>query len=253
MGVSTLLVVLNLAASFRDTPIEQRCEALSSFVASRGFEPKGCSEGNGVGGAQYVLFFDGKAKDGLPKKYRLMTTFEGDGPAEIKLCDAGKTPLECKEKLQEVLPTAQTWIQEKPSSKRIYGLSYGDFMREIIAYKGRYPTTIDGKTGLVKFKLTPDGGPTTGRVTFEPPVDGDFLKCLDCSDVKCLNEELRYRFDDRLFSLTKTGKGKPAEDPPASENYGVGWVIKGPTPLSASGAWDFVCGVTRYSLESVNL
>ena len=239
MGLNSLIFALTSAASlpsFRDVALEDRCVALAQFVGAleateKTYRPGGCGEGNGLGGALYT--FDFKLGE-LATDHRLTVAFEGDGPVKV-VAKPSRDPLE---------KAVAKWVGALPTALTIYGQTYDVFVKGVLAYQGYFPALKGDKPTTLKFQLVPDADPRTGKVRFDAKVDPDFLKCFSCEDAKCLNEEVRYQFQERFFGLIRK----------AADTYGAGWIIQGPLPIGAGGtAWKFVCGVSRYSLENVNL
>lgn len=238
MGPIPAVLALTLAASlpsFRDASLESRCDALANFVAEaeaaeKAFKVSSCAEGNGVGGATYTLEF----KLGEPAQdFRLTIEYRGE---EAKA--SVKPPRDALEK------AVAQWAQAKPQKITIYGKSYDDFVKGVLAYKGYYPALKGDKPTTLKLELIPGPDPKAGQVRFGDKVDWEIMKCFDCTDAKCLNDGISFSFQDRFFVMTRK----------AGDNYGAGWIIQGPVPIATGGtAWKFVCGVSRYSLENVTL
>jgi hypothetical protein len=145
---------------FLDTPLEQRCEALSAYVSTfetetqktAAYRAGGCGEGNGLGGASYT--FDFKVGDA---NHRLTLTWEEGGPVKVSV----KPP---REPLEQAV--AQ-WAGAKPTVLRIYGKTYDEFVKGVLAYQGFYPILKKDKPATIKFKLVPDPDPKQGRVVFD--------------------------------------------------------------------------------------
>lgn len=239
LGTLPTVFTLTLAASlpsFRDAALEARCDSLKTFVsgqfpADKAFKAGACGEGNGVGGALYTLDF--RLGD-HPPEYRLTIAFDDGAPVKVAI----KPPLEGLEQ------AVSLWARSPSTSLTIYGKSYDDFVKGMLAYDGYYPATKGDKATALKFQLVPDKDPKEGRIKLGGRADSEFLRCFDCPDAKCVEDEVRYQFRDRFFALVRK----------ASENFGAGWIIQGPLPVGVGGQpWKFVCGVTRYSLENVEL
>lgn len=225
-----------LAASFRDAPLELRCDALAAFVGdwAKAHLPKGayaegpCAEGSGLGGARYTLDF----KTGNDEQ-RLDVWFKEDGLTEVRF--APKDPA-----LKPLADAATAWLTAKPTAVRIYGQDYGAFVRSFAPGKAELPLGkgAGAKTLVVTLEPQKPGEAETGKATVSGALDAGLLKCFKCDDAKCLGE-VRYRFEDRLFALTRDA----GEEGPV----GAAWVIEGPKPAD----WRFVCGVSRYSLQKL--
>jgi hypothetical protein len=179
---------------------------------------------------------------------------------QAKAAQAAKLFYDFHPHMSHLLPTLDRWIKGKQTQKKIYGLDYADFITKIQNHKDGFPITNDEVNGIVKFTLEPPNknhASTSGRVNFSGPVPASFLNCFKCPDVACLNSEVLYRFEDRLFSLTRSiasPESKAKKTRSIDMNYGVGWIIQGLDPLGKnSQPWKYVCGVSRYSLQNVNL
>ncbi len=239
MHPSPIVLALALAASlpsFRDASLESRCEALANFVAhaeaqDKSFKAGSCAEGNGVGGATYTFDFKlgGKAEN-----HRVTVAFDGESPVKVSV----KPPRDALE------AAVAKWAGAKPQATTIYGKTYDAFIQGVLAYKGYFPALKGDKPTTLKLELLPGPDPKTGKVRFPDKVDWEILKCFQCTETKCLDDQVTYAFLDRFFVLTRK----------AADNYGAGWIIQGPEPIATGAtAWKFVCGVSRYSLENVTL
>ena len=240
---------------FRGASLERRCEALRSFfrwfggeLAAPVLNSGSCGEGSGLGGAHYT--FDFKMTNARKTHaYRLDFSLE-DASSQISLCDADSVPVQCPPSLSgdlgfydakavELLPTLTAWINAKSSPPTIYGKDYDGFVADIISAEEEFPLDEGGKIPPLKLRFVAGADRKTGQVRFTSPVAAEFLRCLQCRDIACLNEEVRYRFDDRFLALSR-------------RDFTAGWLIEVLKPLGkAAGTWKFVCGVSRYSLESL--
>ncbi len=241
---------------FRGASLEKRCDALRDFfkwfaagLAAPILNPGGCGEGSGLGGAHYT--FDFKMTNARKTHaYRIDFSLEEAGTSQISLCDADSVPVQCPASLSgelgfydakaaELLPAVTSWINAKSAPPTIYGKDYESFVADVVSAESEFPLDKDGKIPPVTLRLVAGADRKTGQVRFTSPVAPELLRCLQCRDVNCLNDEVHYRFDDRFLALSR-------------QDLTAGWLIEGLNPTGkGDGAWKFVCGVSRYSLESL--
>lgn len=249
------------SAAFREVSLEARCPALAAEVQSlseaklgRGrYQALGCAEGNGLGGARYSLDFKLSKDSGTWRRFRIDAAYDDQDAPLVRLCDTGRTPPDCShgaskafEEMgtgaKQVLTALEAWLAAKATSKMIFGKPYAAFVEEVVAEGRDYPIKGAATAGKVRLKLTSraSGQPESGRVTALGDVAPEFLACFHCKTSACLSDEVRYQFEDRFFSLVR-------EDKQSGKTFGAGWIIEGQDVAS----WSYVCGVSRYSLQSV--
>jgi hypothetical protein len=253
--------------SLRDASLEKRCEALAAYVREHArsqlkeaaYRSSSCSEGNGLGGARYALDFKLGNGEDSPRSFRLEIAYKDGGASEVRLCDITEASHLCSDgkqgelakvlgelhpKAEGLLPAVAAWATAKQTEHTVYGIDYKEFVKGMLAWQDGFP--LKGKVQTVRIRLEPEVGddPTRGKARFEGDVDADFLRCFDCADLKCLNDGVRYRFEDRFFTLSREAA------PASGRALGASWIIEGPKPLAASvAAWRFICGASRYSLS----
>ena len=125
----------------------------------------------------------------------------------------------------------------------MYGMEYSEFVKSIIKTKSGMPINTAKKILALNFELIPDSkkNPEIGAIKFSALPHSSFLKCFECTSLKCINS-LRYTFRDRYMNISS----------PSKKNYTAGWIIEGKDPMGTNGKkWSYSCGASRYSLQSL--
>jgi len=167
-----------------------------------------------------------------------------------------------------LLPTTNAWVAAAQTRSIIFGQPYADFVKKQLMPSAGFPVQDAGRMASVKFTMSPASAknPTSGTVSFTSPPDPSFMKCFSCDTVECMNTGVTYKFADRFLYLTRVTPGQPsagktttATKPsvPTSANQdgepiGAGWIILASEPYqNGKPAWRYICGVSRYSLQTI--
>jgi hypothetical protein len=284
----------DLPPSFRDVSIELRCDALSAFVnvfasdnlSDLGYKELGCSEGNGIGGANYVLEF--KFRDVADvKAYSLQIDIDGKNVPKTKLCMQSTNETICSQtftqipisevshfaasndtnlalvnrnylqptkKLTSLLPTVISWVSAEQRFVRIFGRDYDAYVNGKVKKPWELPVNIRDQASRLKVELTPSKASNSeGSIKLLDELPTELRSCLDCKDGFCTNLDLSYTFNNRFFAVSgKTRQGEASEMDIEKAKFGLAWVMDGPEPFEKSESnWRFFCGVSRYSVQVI--
>jgi hypothetical protein len=293
-GNTTKVTIPDLPPSFRDVSVELRCEALSAFInafasehlSELGYKELGCSEGNGIGGANYVLEFRFKEVADI-KAYSLQIDIDGKNVPKIKLCMQAANETMCtktftqvpanedshfaasnetnlaivnrnyiqpNKKLSALLPTVVSWVTEEQRFVRIFGRDYDAYVNGKVKKPWELPVNIKDKTSRLKVELTPNKvSSSEGSVKFLEELPPELRSCLECKDGFCSNLDLSYTFNNRFFAVSgKPRQGEASETDIEKAKFGLAWVMDGTEPFEkGEGNWRFFCGVSRYSVQVI--
>ena len=290
----TKVAIPDLPPSFRDVSVDLRCDALSAFVnvfasdnlGDLGYKELGCSEGNGIGGANYVLEF--KFKDVADiKAYSLQIDIDSKSVPKTKLCMQATNETICSQtfsqipvgedshfalsnetnlalvnrnylqpnkKLPSLLPTVISWVSAEQRFIRIFGRDYDAYVNGKIKKPWELPVTIKDKASRLKVELTPSKASSSeGSIKFLEELPLELRSCLECKDGFCTNLDLSYTFNNRFFAVSgKPRQGESSEIDIEKAKFGLAWVMDGPEPYEkGEGNWRFFCGVSRYSVQVI--
>ncbi len=290
----TKVAIPDLPPSFRDVSVELRCEALSAFIEvfassqlkELGYEDLGCSEGNGIGGANYVLEFKFQSVPDI-KAYSIQIDIDGKSPPRTKLCMQAASETICSQsyskvpagddshfasgneanlalvnrnynqpdkKLSSLLPTVVSWVSNEQRFIRIFGRDYDAFVNGKVRKSWELPVNIKDKASRLKVELTPSKASSSeGSIKFLDELPSELRSCLECKDGLCSNLDLLYTFNNRFFAISgKPRQGEASENDMEKAKYGLAWVMDGPEPFEkGEGNWRFFCGVSRYSVQVI--
>lgn len=290
----TAVAIPDLPPSFRDVSVELRCEALSAFIATfstehlsdLGYKELGCSEGNGIGGANYVLEFKFQSVPDI-KAYSLQIDIDTLSAPKTKLCMQASTETVCSQafsqtppkeashvsfsnetdlalvnrnylqpnkKLSSLLPTVVSWVSSEQRFTRIFGRDYDAYVNGKVRKPLDLPVNIKDKASRLKVELTPSKETSSkGTIKFLEELPSELRSCLECKDGFCSNLDLHYTFNNRFFAVSgKPRQGEASATDIEKAKFGLAWVMDGPEPFEKGESnWRFFCGVSRYSVQVI--
>jgi hypothetical protein len=290
----TTVTLPDVPPSFRDVSVELRCDALSAFVATfssehlsdLGYKELGCSEGNGIGGANYVLEFKFQSVPDI-KAYSLQIDIDTLSAPKTKLCLQASTETVCSQafnqppskeashfsfsdetdlaivnrnylqpnkKLSSILPTVASWVSSEQRFTRIFGRDYDAYVNGKVRKPWDLPVNIKDKASRLKVELTPTKETNSkGTLKFLEELPSELRSCLECKDGLCANLDLQYTFNNRFFAVSgRPRQGEASETDIEKAKFGLAWVMDGPEPFEKGESnWRFFCGVSRYSVQVI--